>query len=71
MLEAIVLDAKRQLGRMDSPARHGRGGRKRAIKVTLRQLAVFEAIARCGEHRQGCRRNRTESVRGKHGAAGS
>jgi len=48
MLEAIVLDAKRQLGRMDSPAREGRGGRKRAIKVTLRQLAIFEAIARCG-----------------------
>ena len=31
MLEAIVFDGKRRLGRMDSPAREGRGGRKRAI----------------------------------------
>jgi DNA-binding transcriptional LysR family regulator len=46
MLEVIVFDGKRK--GMDAPAREGRGGRKRAIKVTLRQLAVFEAIARCG-----------------------
>lgn len=48
MLDAIVFDGKRKLGRMVAPTRDGRGDRKRAIKITLRQLAVFEAIARCG-----------------------
>ena len=68
MLEAIVFDGKRRLGRMDAPTREGRGGRKRAIKVTLRQLAVFEQL-RDAEASPRLPTKSPQSVRSEHGAA--
>lgn len=48
MLEVVVVDGKPRVRGADFSARETRGKRKRSIKITLRQLAVFEAIARCG-----------------------
>lgn len=48
MLEIVAVNGKSLVRGQGVAAQDRRGSRRRTVKITLRQLAVFEAIARCG-----------------------